>query len=162
MLSKLERLQRETDGRYATDRELQFLIEYARSFELRLTTYAKIQAAEAGILEAVQAKMRSLDPSLFSDGKADLTAKWKRDTIRVLRYSAVAMLLDDGDLLRDRLLYWMQTVMKAFGAQRSCDVTYRLMQDVVRQRLTLAESNLLCPILELNRALLGSSEVKAG
>ncbi len=156
MISQIDSLQRELDGRYASDRELQFFWDYARSFNLRLQTYLKLQGLEPEILKRVQAKMRMLDPSLLADGSQDLTAKWKQDTLRVLRYSAVAMLLDDRDFLRDRLLYWMQTVMKAFGAQRSCEVTYRVMQEVVREQLTLAESNLLCPILELNRLLLGS------
>lgn len=156
MLSQLQRLSTEADGRYATDEELQFMAEYAQSFSLRLSTYAKIQIAEAAIIQQVQAKMRSLDPKLFFSAQEDVSAKWKRDTIRVLRYSAVTMLLNDVDLLRDRLLYWMQTVMKAFGAQRSCSVTYEVMQEVVAQHLSPAEAKLFCPVLELNRSILGA------
>ena len=155
MLSQIQLLNQAVDGRYATDEELQFLSDYLQSFNLRLSAYARLQSAEATIVQQVQAKLRSLDPTLLQNGSDDITAKWRRDTIRVLRYSAVAMLLNDADWLRDRLLYWMQTVMKAFGAQRSCDATYQLMQEVVRQHLTPPEARLFCPILELNRALLG-------
>lgn len=157
MLSQMQYLGQVVDGRYATDEELQFISDYLQSFDLRLSTYAKLQVAEATIVQQVQTKLRSLDPALLQSGSEDVTAKWRRDTIRVLRYSAIAMLLNDADWLRDRLLYWMQTVMKAFGAQRSCDITYRVMQDVVRQHLTPAEARLFCPILELNRALLGGT-----
>ena len=155
MLSQMQYLGQVVDGRYATDEELQFISDYLQSFNLRLSAYARLQVAEATIVQQVQTKLRSLDPALLQNGSEDVTAKWRRDTIRVLRYSAIAMLLNDADWLRDRLLYWMQTVMKAFGAQRSCDVTYQIMQDVVRQHLTPPESRLFCPILELNRALLG-------
>lgn len=156
MISQINSLQREIDGRYASDRELQFFWDYSRSFNLRLQTYIKLQGMEPELLQRVQTKMKRLDPSLFLDGQQDLTPKWKQDTLRVLRYSAVAMLLNDGDFLQERLLYWMQTVMKAFGVETSCEVTYRVMQDVIRERLTVAEANLLCPILELNRLILGS------
>lgn len=156
MLSQLERLKSQIDGRYATDAELQFVSNYVQSFSLRANTYIKLQSLEAKIVRQVEAKLVNLDPSLLKSGNEDVTAKWRRDTIRVLRYSAVALLLDDPDELRERLLFWMQTIMRAFGAQRSCEATYRVMQEVVQEHLTQPEANLFCPILELNRVLLGS------
>lgn len=157
MLSRLERLAIDVDGRYANDNELQFIMEYAQSYDLRMRTYVKVHSLEATIVQTVYQKMRTIDPSLFMSGKDDVSAKWKRDTLRVLRYSAVAMLLDDPEGLQERLLFWMQTIMRAFGAQRSCNVTYEVMQDVVRQYLTPVEATLFCPILELNRASLGDA-----
>lgn len=156
MLSQLERLKSQIDGRYATDAELQFVSNYVQSFDLRVNTYIKLQGLEAKIVRLVEAKLVKLDPSLLKSGHEDVTAKWRRDTIRVLRYSAVALLLDDPEGLREHLLFWMQTIMRAFGAQRSCDATYRVMQEVVQEQLTLAEANLFCPILELNRVLLST------
>lgn len=155
MLSQLERLSLNAEGRYAADDELQFVSDYVQSFYLRVETYQKLQAAESAIVQQVQARIRAIDPNLLKNGNEDLSAKWKRDTVRVLRYSAVAMLLNDPDSLRDRLLVWMQTIMRAFGAQRSCDVTYQVMQDVVKQHLTPIQASLFCPILELNRRSLG-------
>jgi hypothetical protein len=46
--------------------------------------------------------------------------------------------------------------MQAFGAQEACNITYLTMQDVVREILPKDIANLLCPILEMNRNLLGS------
>jgi Phycobilisome protein len=156
MLSHLYKLTHETDGRYATDDELAFIDQYARSFSLRVQTYQRLQATESAILQQVQAKMQALDPGLFRAGNSDVTLKWKRDTIRVLRYSAIAMLLDDPDTLRERFLFWFRTVMKAFGAERSCNMTYTVMQEVVKQNLTPTQANLFCPILEINRQILGA------
>lgn len=155
MLSQLQKLSCETEGRYATDEELWFIVDYLRTYRLRLETYQKIQTMEATIVQQVYTKMRSSDPSLFMSGEEDVSGKWKRDTIRVLRYSAIAMLLNDSDMLRERLLFWMQSIMKAFGAQHSCRVTYEVMQDVVRQALPAEQARMLCPILEINRQLLG-------
>ncbi|GAP95499.1 phycobilisome protein [Leptolyngbya sp. NIES-2104] len=156
MLSQIQRLTQETEGRYATDEELRFLADYARSYELRVQTYQKLQTCEMMIIQQVQAKMRAIDPTLFRQGNEDLTNKWKRDTLRVLRYSAAAMLIDDPELLRERFLFWFQTIMRAFNAQKSCGVTYTVMQDVIKQMLTTSEANLILPILEVNRRMLGT------
>jgi hypothetical protein len=155
MLSQLQKLSRETDGRYATDEELKFVSDYLQMYRLRIQTYQRIQQVETLIVQNVYQKMHAIDPMLFISGDEDLSAKWKRDTIRVLRYSAVAMLLNDPDILRERLLFWFQTVMKAFGAQHSCKITYEVMQEVVQRHLNPQQASLFCPILEINRQVLG-------
>lgn len=156
MLSQLQNLSVATDGRFATDEELLFVHQYARSFGLRLQTYQKLQAAEAVIVQQVYARLQALDPTLFQGQSDDLSSKWKRDTIRVLRYSAIAMLLDDPTTLQERLLFWFQSIMKAFGAQRYCHLTYTAMQEVAKQYLSPMQASLFCPILEINRKLLGT------
>ncbi|NJO41642.1 MAG: phycobilisome protein [Cyanobacteria bacterium CRU_2_1] len=157
MLSQLDRLSFTVDGRYADDSELQFIADYIRSFPIRAQTYLKLQELESKLMQQTYQKVRLIDPMLFNHNGNDITAKWKQDTLRVLRYTAVTVLMDDTDTLRDRLLLWFQTIMKAFNAQRSCDVTYQVLQEVVKQNLPHAQANLVCPILELNRRLLGGS-----
>ena len=154
MLSQMQRLSAEADGRYATDDELKFLAEYLRSFDLRVQTYQKLQALEATVIQQVHEKMLAQDPSLFRSGTVDLTPKWKRDAIRTWRYSATALLMDDPDTLRERFLIWFQTVMHSFGAQRSCEVTYGIFKDVVQAHLSPQQLALLVPILEMNRSVL--------
>lgn len=153
MLSQLKKLSDDTDGRYATDDELQFLDGYAHSFYVRVQTYQRLQIAEAMIVQQVLSKVRKLDPASFQRDHAEM--KWKRDTIRVLRYSAIALLLDDPNTLRERLLYWFRIIMKAFGTEKNCAITYQVMQEVVQQYLTPTQANLFCPILALNRQILG-------
>lgn len=155
MLSQLQRLSQEAEGRYASDEELQFIQDYLRSYALRLQTYQRLHELEGPIVQQVYEKMRSRQPSIFLSNTEDVSVKWKRDTIRVLRYSAIALLLNDPETLRERLLYWMQTIMRAFGAQPSCQMTYEVMQEVVKQALTPPQANLFCPILEVNRRMLG-------
>lgn len=155
MLSQLQKLSGETEGRYATDEELQFLVDYMKTYPLRVQTYQKLQELEATIVQQVYDRMRVIDPTLFRQGNEDVSLKWKRDTLRVLRYSAVAMLMNDSDTLCERLLFWFQTIMRAFGAQRSCRITYEVMQEVVKQQLPPAQASLICPILEIDRQLLG-------
>lgn len=157
MLSQLEKLSLDTDGRYATDDELQFLSDYVQLFNLRLHTYQSLQLTEAAIVKQVEEKLRLRDPGFFQHGNEDISAKWRRDTVRVLRYSATAMLMNDPETLQKRFLLWFQTVMKAFSAQKSCNVTYEVMQDVVKQHLAPVQASVFCPILEINRQTLGQS-----
>ena len=157
MLSQLEKLSMDADGRFATDEELAFVDAYVQSFSLRVQTYQTLQLVESAIVQQVEAKMRAIDPMLFHSGKEDVSAKWKRDTVRVLRYSAIAMLMDDPETLRERFLLWFQSIMRAFGAEKSCNATYEVMQQVVKQHLTPQQASMFCPILELNRVALGKT-----
>lgn len=154
MLSQLEGLSFVADGRYATDAELQFIADYVDSFELRVQTYLKLQELESTLVQQAYIKIRSIDPSLFHYSNADISGKWKQDTIRVLRYVAVSVLMNDAKTLRLRFLLWFRTVMRAFAAQQNCDMTYQVLQVIVRQHLTPAQANLVCPILELTRSSL--------
>jgi hypothetical protein len=80
MLSQMQRLSAEVEGRYATDEELKFLAEYLSSYELRMQTYQKLQQMEAPLLQKVYEKLVAQEPGMFRSGTTDLTSKWKRDT----------------------------------------------------------------------------------
>lgn len=155
MLKQLARLSVEADGRYATALELQFLKDYLQSLELRVSAYEKIQAAEQEIISKVEAEIRATDPSLFRKGSRDMTPTCRRDRVDVLRYSAAALLSNDLDRLREGFLLWYQTIVRTFKDERAAGLTYKVMQEIVKDYLTPQEAALLCPILELNYILLG-------
>lgn len=155
MLSQIQTLVREVDGRYATDTELIFLQNYLKTARPRFSAYQKIQKAEVEIIQQVKQKIKTIDPQLLRRGKVDLSAKWQRDTVRGLRYCAHALLVADEEGLEESFLLWFQSIMRSFKAQHSCDITYKVMQDIVRQHLTPQEAELFCPILAQARRLLG-------
>ncbi len=156
MLSKLQQLGTNADGRYASDAELQFMDTYINSFDSRIEAYRRIKEVEKKIVDTVLVRLQTSYPNLLFPKGEDMQAKWKQDTLRVLRHSAMTVLLDDPELLRQQFLYWFQTIMQAFGAQEACNITYLVMQDVVKELLPRDIADLLCPILEINRNLLGS------
>ena len=155
MLSQLQTLIREVDGRYATDTELMFLQTYLQTARLRFSAYQKIQKAEKTIIQQVKQKLTALDPQLLQRGKVDFSVKWQRDTLRGLRVCAHALLVADEEGLEESFLLWFQSVMRSFKAQPSCNMTYKVMQDVVRLYLTPQEAEIFCPILAQARLLLG-------
>jgi hypothetical protein len=158
MLSQFKRLEQVVDGRYATDAELQFITDYVRSFQIRLQTYLKLQELELMLVQQTHSKIQLIAPNLLRYNNTDMSAKWKQDTIRVLRYTAVAVLLNDPDNLNERLLLWFRSIMRAFGTQPSCDMTYRILQKLISQHLPPEQAEIVIPILELNRQVLGGSE----
>lgn len=157
MFSQLERLTRSIDGRYASDAELQFLAVYLRSYSLRVQTYQKLQELEAAIVQETYSKVRAIDSQLFYQGQEDISIKWKRDTTRVLRYVAAAVLSDDPQTFRQRFLLWFQSIMRSFGTQKSCDITYKVLQSVMENYLAAAQAELVLPLLEMTRQSLGGS-----
>jgi Phycobilisome protein len=157
MLTQLERLSCEVDGRYASDAELQFLTDYVQSFDLRVQTYQKLQELEGTIVNQAYAKMKATDPSLFvGPNREDLVRKCHFDMVTGLRAVALTVLFSDPEALQERLLFWLQTMMRALGKERTCNVMYSVLQDVVKQQLSPAQSNLVCPILEMTRRSLGT------
>lgn len=155
MLNHLARLSVEADGRYASSQELQCLKDYIQSLDLRVSAYKKIQAAEAEIINSVEAKMQATNPNLFRKGNRDVSHICKRDRIDVLRYSATALLSNDLDRLQQNFLLWYQTIIRAFQDGRAAGVSYQIMQEVVKKYLTSEEAALLSPILGLNQVILG-------
>ncbi|MBD2154639.1 phycobilisome protein [Leptolyngbya sp. FACHB-16] len=156
MLSQLQKLSIETEGRYATDDELAIITEYMQAFHARVEVYEALVKAEGKIIQEVFETIEAKHPEVFR-GSKNLKDKWKTDTIRVLRYTAVAMLMNDPKTVRERFLAWFQTVMRAFSAQASCDITYRVMESVMARHLTAEGMALVQPFLELNRQVLGQS-----
>ena len=154
MLSQLERLGVEADGRYATTEELQCFKDYLQSLDQRLSAYQKIQAAEEEIIRQVKDRIQTRDPNCLKRGSHDMTSICRRDIGIVLHNTTVTLLTNDLDRLRDRLLLWHQTIICSFKIQRISEMIYRELQEVLKQYLTPEEMVLLQPILVLNSSLL--------
>lgn len=157
MLTQLARLSLEVDGRYATDQELQFLEEYLDSVDLRIRTYEKIRDHEAEILPEVEAQMQALNQNnqLFVMGDYEIEI-CRRDRKNAVRYSSAAMLMDDLDRLREGILIWVQTIVRAIGWKRYVQNHYPVIQEVIKQYLTPEEAELIMLALQLDHAILGS------
>ncbi len=154
MLSQMNRLSVEAEGRYASDEELRFIPEFLKTYELRLQTYQKLQVIESTVIQQVHEKMKTQDSTFFQNGTRDLTSKCNRDAQLTWRASAVALLIDDQETLREQVLLWYQTIAKAVNSQRAFGSAYVAMQEVIPEHLTPQQCALLSPILEMTRSLL--------
>jgi Phycobilisome protein len=154
MLSQMQRLSLEAEGRYATDEELKFIPEYLKTYELRLQTYQKLQEIEAMVIKQSYDKVQAKDPAIFRNGNVDLSAKCQRDALITWRYAVTTLLIDDQETLRERYLLWYQTMTRACSGKGKSSVVYGMMQEVLKQHLTPPQSALINPILELIRRML--------
>jgi len=154
MLKPLARLSVETDGRYATDAELQFMEDYFASVEKRIATYEKVRDAEPKIIEKVEKQKQEINPELFKLNGRDITGICRRDMIDILRCSAGAMLLSDMDYLRDNMLIWYRTIVRAYQYDRHDDTIYKLLENNTKAHLGPEEAKFMIPVLQLDHTLL--------
>ena len=145
MLTLLENVLDRADGSYIKPEDLLTLDRSIASWQQRRKTYDLIQAKENIILEQVMQQIQSTAPNMTPEG----VNKCNRDMALVLRYCATAMLLQDEELLKDRLLYWMQNIMVALQKQRLNNLLYQTLQKSVQENLPTENANLLLPYLAI-------------
>lgn len=152
MLRELTNLSIETDGRYATAAELNFLRQYLDSLDTRITAYQELRESQDKIIERVKKEKRKgiENSNGNSDELPDICIRDMRD---MLRFSASAMLFNDLEHLRDVLL-WYKTIVRAFGYDGCMDDNYHLLEDMVNIYLPPEKAGLMTPSLKLNQGLL--------
>lgn len=156
MLKQLARLSNESEGRYASSAELQFIKDYLESVDTRISAYEKIQVASAEIVSKVAEIRSAAEPELFAKvSQVDGTTVCRRDFTNILRHSAAALLFDDRDRMPENFLLWYKTIVRTFHYDRAAGVTYKLIQEIAQDYLTPTESALFNPILQLNQVVLG-------
>ncbi|MBD2178543.1 phycocyanin [Pseudanabaena sp. FACHB-1998] len=149
MLTLLENVLDRADGSYIAAEDLQTLDRAIASWQQRRATYDLIQSKENVILAQVMQQIQITAPEMVTKMTPEGANKCNRDMALVLRYCATAMLLQDADLLKDRLLYWMQNIMVALQKQRLNDVLYRSLLKAVKENLPSENSSLLMPYLAI-------------
>jgi Phycobilisome protein len=180
MLTQLNRLSVAVDGRYASDRELQFIEDYLESVEQRIEAYEKIRENEEKIAhktkmlahlslglaedrqlqdtseDSAEQYIKDYDRLRQTMSAKDITQICSRDLTMLLRCVSIAMLIDDLDRLRDGMLLWQETIVRSFGLKEFANITYKVIQDVVKAHLSPEEAALILPALQLSHNLLSS------
>ncbi len=156
MFKQLTRLSIDADGRYATDSELQFLQDYLDTVETRISAYESIREHEEQIIYRWEAAKHGLKEDLFHMGDRDVSEICRRDMTNVFRCSATAILFNDLDRLREGLLIWYQTIVRAFNYTKYAKLNYVIIQDVIKEFLKPEEVDLLLPALKLDHTILSN------
>jgi hypothetical protein len=156
MLNQLDRLSLEVEGRYATAQELQVLKDYFPTINPRLSAYQKLRDGEAEIIAKLETRMREKQPNIFNMGNKDVAEMYQRDTKMALKISLAAMLIDDPDRIRENLLLWYLTIIKAFKFQHVIALAYTTMPEIIEPMLTAEEYACMKPILLLNQTVLAA------
>jgi Phycobilisome protein len=155
MLTQLSRLALESDGRYASAEELQFLKDYVQTAQHRSQVYKTIRDQEAFLLDELYTQVKTTDGSSLFKGSQDVSNFFKRDQKHILRVASASMLFNDLDFLREGLLLWHRTIIKAFGVELPAQVACQIWPSVMLKYLSPDEYTVMSPVVGLIRAILG-------
>jgi hypothetical protein len=143
MMPKIQELINQAQDRYLVTDELGLMESYVSSLPDRLKLYKQIRDREIDILQTVADQVSAELPSVTDE---DLESGIK-NLILVLRYSSMAMLLNDENFLKQRLLNWLEGIMSMRDMRRLNETLYKLLNQVMRQQFSAAQLNLIQPLI---------------
>ncbi|MGF1568488.1 MAG: hypothetical protein ACFCVD_10530 [Nodosilinea sp.] len=149
MTFKLEALFDTPDHQYLDANDISLLSQYVSSIPERVTVYRTLRDQEVAIMQPVA------DALERSAGQSEATVERSvRNGLMVLRYVAMAMLLDHTPLVEERLQGWLPEMVKAYESQAIDQQLLQLLQQQLALVFTPAQLNLLKPGLDKARALM--------
>ncbi|MEN9203600.1 MAG: hypothetical protein Q6K80_11975 [Thermostichus sp. DG_1_6_bins_120] len=154
MNSMFAELLQNAEGRYLHPDELESLRAYVEGIPKRVRIYQVLHSKESVLLDRVMEKFQPTLPHLTRRHGILAWERCRRDLGMVWRYCCMAMLLNDEDYLRDKLLYWLETILKSFKMRDECRPAYKLMLDSLASIFTAEESEIIRPYLLLAKTML--------
>lgn len=142
MNSTIQSLLYDADERYLRAGEVANLKSYTSSLSLRLETYELLRDKEIVIFQPIANQLLSS----FPDQQQDLERSLK-NWLAVLRYCAMAMLLNNFEFLDRRLLEWLTDIVRVHQTQAIDSALYGLLQKHLPQILADKQYSLLQPFL---------------
>ena len=180
MPAELQAVFREAEARHLTEEELKLYQSLVPDASDRADAAKAAYAVELQVVEDTIESIFEAYP--YSKFHALHSEKCPRDVTNVSTYAIQAMLMDDNDWFRDKLLLWLKTILQAFRfpprsypketvlfgndqetgvinslppGRQSLYETYLLLDRNYQQVLHENHYELLRPHLELTRHILG-------
>ena len=143
MIPKIQELINQAQDRYLASDELGLMESYVSSLPDRLKLYKIIRDREIDILQSVADQVTSELPNVTVE---DLELGIK-NLVLVLRYSSMAMLLNDESFLKERLLSWLEGIMSMRDLRRLNDTLYKLLNQTLKQQFSPTQLALIQPLI---------------
>lgn len=134
---------------YLDTNDLSLLSQYVGSIPERIATYRTLRDQEVAIVQPVADALQQIP-----NQPEALVERCVRHGLMVLRYAAMAMLLDNDDFVVERLEGWLPEMVKAYETQAIDQQFFQLMQTQLAKVLTPLQLNLLKPGLAKAQALM--------
>ena len=109
---KIQALFKKAEARHLTEAELLEYLSLAPGEGERAAAAREVALAEPGVVKACLQDVFALYP--YAQKHFLAGEKCQRDIGYVSAYATHAMLLDDPDWFRDKLLIWLRTILQAF------------------------------------------------
>lgn len=150
MIDQLNRLFYTAENRYLNDEDLEQFEHSIESLESRLNLYELLRENEAKIFQRLAIELHDRYPK-ESPSRLQLALQhW----ILVLRYCSMAMLLEDPDFLRYRLLEWMTEVVAAHELREIENSIDQMLRRRFKKYMSGSDIKLMAPYLAQARQLL--------
>ncbi|HEY9736516.1 MAG TPA: hypothetical protein V6D06_09540 [Trichocoleus sp.] len=152
MNPKLDALFNEPEKRYLNAEELSVLSQYVSSIPERMKVYRLLRDQEVALMQPVADALQQQLPEM---AEAALERS-VRNGLLILRYAAMAMLMDDEQFVDHRLQGWLPEIAKAYNTQAVDQKLFEILSQRLAQTLPPQQMSLLKPCLSKAQALLSS------
>ncbi|MBX2862143.1 MAG: hypothetical protein KTR27_01195 [Leptolyngbyaceae cyanobacterium MAG.088] len=137
------------DKGYLTAQELDQLGQYVGSLSDRIRAYRQMREWEVNLIQELVDRL----PTDLKENSSALEQSIKQ-TVLILRYAALSMLVNDDNLGRRRLESWLPTVVKVYQTATIDTLLQRSLSQQLPRLLTDSQFALLKPALESIQQLL--------
>ncbi|HSM84038.1 MAG TPA: hypothetical protein VLS96_20275 [Nodosilinea sp.] len=149
MTFKLDALFDAPDKQYLDANDLSTLSQYVSSIPERMAVYRTLRDQEVAIMQPIADALQQ------QGGHSEaMVERSVRSGLMVLRYAAMAMLLDDDGFVEERLQGWLPEMVKAYETQAVDQQLFQLLHQQLGKVFSPAQVNLLKPSLETAQALM--------
>ncbi len=146
MITLLEEVLERADGNYVSAQDLRLLDNALSSWQARKGAYNALQQKEAEIIKEAVESMRNGEPFEAKPMDSLGVDRCQRDMTMGLRCCALAMLMQDEEMLKDRVLYWQQNIFLAMQLNYQ---GYKFLWQAVKSQLPIDQAGLLNPYLKM-------------
>lgn len=150
MHPKIEALIEEAENRYLKPEEIEAFKQYAILIAQSLKVYESLRDKEIEIFQPVADKL----VIAFPQTEQEILEKVLKHWLMVLRYCAMAMLLNDQEYLQRHLLDWLKGLVQTHQTTEIEAKVYELLQERLKELLSPQALALLQPFLEKARSTL--------
>lgn len=143
MHTEMKALLYQAEERYLNPEEIENLKYYTESLAQRLETYELLREQELAIFQPVAERLLEA----FPDEKQETLELALKYWLSVLRYCAMAMLLNNQEFFQQRLLEWLTALVQAHQMQVIQVTLYQLLQAQLKILFSNQQLALLQPFL---------------
>jgi Phycobilisome protein len=148
MHSDLEIVARKAEFDYLQQPEIDAFKDCVNSLHQRLTVYECLRDKEIEIFQPIAEQL----VEAFPDRDQKTLERALKHWLSILRYSAMAMLLNNPEFLQHRLLEWLAPTVQVHQLGNIESILYELLLGNLQQFLSKPQLTLLQPFLEQAKA----------
>lgn len=144
MHHEIETLLNQAENRYLSPEEINNFKHHVATLAQRLKVYEFLREKEAVIFQPIANKLITA----FPDEKSEVLERSLKQWILILRLSAMAMLLNDSNYLKQHLADWLDSIVIVHQTQKLELTIYEFLQDRLQEVVSSQALALLKPFLD--------------